>query len=183
LVGLIPYADQIRPESCAVIEALHGMEIRNTIMLTGDDAKVARAVGRRLGRTRQLSGVLPPDKVAAISELKRPGDVVAMVGDGINDSVALTYPEVGIAMRHGAEVTHGSAHVVPMRKLVKAVRVSCEAVQLIRQNYGIVTSLNTLALAVALPRRLVTPELTAVLSNGSAIPASLNGARPLLQRP
>jgi P-type E1-E2 ATPase len=140
------------------------MGIRNSMMLTGDNATVARAVGRRLGLTRQLSGMLPADKAAAINELKRTGDVVAMVGDGINDSVALTYSDVGIAMRHGAEVTHESAHVVLMEdllwKLVKAVQVSREAVQLVRQNYGIVAVLNTVALALALPDGLVTPELT-----------------------
>lgn len=185
LAGLIPYADQIRPETSAVVQALHDMGIRNTIMLTGDNATVARAVGARIGLTRQYSEMLPADKAAAIEELKRAGNVVAMVGDGINDSVALTYSDVGIAMRHGAEVTHESAHVVLMEdslwKLVKAVKVSREAVGLIKQNYGIVAALNTLALALALPGGLVTPELTAVLSNGSAILASLNGVRPLLR--
>ncbi len=187
LAGLIPYADQIRSESRAVIETLHGMGIRETVMLTGDNATVARAVGARLGLTRQFSEMLPTDKASAIEELKRAGNVVAMVGDGINDSVALSYSDVGIAMRHGAEVTHESAHVLLMEdslwKLVKAVKVSREAVGLIKQNYGIVAVLNTLALALALPGGLVTPELTAVLSNGSAILASLNGVRPLLKRP
>ena len=186
LVGLIPYADQVRPESRDVIKTLHRMGIRSTIMLTGDNATVARAVGRRLGLTRQLSGMLPADKAAAIEELKRAGNVVAMVGDGINDSVALSCSDVGIAMRQGAEVTHESAHVVLMEdslwKLVKALRVSREAVGLIKQNYAIVATLNTLALALALPGGLVSPGATAVLSNGSAILASLNGARPLLQR-
>jgi heavy metal translocating P-type ATPase len=187
LTGLVPYADQIRPESGAVIQALHGMGIRHTIMLTGDNATVARAVGTRLGLTRQYSNMLPTDKAAVIDELRRAGHVVAMVGDGINDSVALTYSDVGIAMRHGAEIAHESAHVVLMEdslwKLVKAVSVSREAVGLIKQNYAIVAVLNTLALALALPGGLVTPELTAVLSNGSAILASLNGVRPLLRTP
>jgi heavy metal translocating P-type ATPase len=187
LTGLVPYADQIRPESGAVIQALHGMGIRHTIMLTGDNATVARAVGTRLGLTQQYSNMLPTDKAAVIDELRRAGHVVAMVGDGINDSVALTYSDVGIAMRHGAEIAHESAHVVLMEdslwKLVKAISVSREAVGLIKQNYAIVAVLNTLALALALPGGLVTPELTAVLSNGSAILASLNGVRPLLRTP
>jgi Cu2+-exporting ATPase len=88
-------------------------------------------------------------------------------------------------MRHGAEVTHESAHVVLMEdslwKLVQAIEVSRGAVGLIRQNYGIVAVLNTLALGLALPGGLVSPTFTAVVSNGSAILASLNGIRPLLR--
>jgi Cu2+-exporting ATPase len=187
LTGLIPYADRIRPESSAVIQSLHDMGIRNTIMLTGDNVAVARAVGARLGLTQQYSEMLPADKAAAIEDLKRAGNTVAMVGDGINDSVALTYSDVGIAMRHGAEIAHESAHVVLMEdslwKVVKAIEISREAVGLIKQNYAIVAVLNTTALALALPGGLVTPALTAVLSNGSAILASLNGVRPLLRRP
>jgi Cu2+-exporting ATPase len=186
LAGLIPYADRIRDESREVIARLHELGIKNTIMLTGDNATVARAVGGRLGLTRQVADMMPADKADVILELRRQGNVVAMVGDGINDSVALAYSDVGIAMRFGAEVTHESAHVVLMEdslwKLVKAVEISRNAVSLIKQNYGIVAALNGLALALALPGGLVTPEFTAVLSNGSAIIASLNGVRPLLAK-
>jgi Cu2+-exporting ATPase len=161
------------------------MGIRNTVMLTGDNATVARAVGARIGLTQQFSDMMPADKADIISSMRREGKVVAMVGDGINDSVALTYSDVGIAMRHGAEVTHESAHVVLMEdslwKLVQAIELSRGAVRLIKQNYAIVAALNTLALGFALPGGLVTPTFTAVLSNGSAILASLNGIRPLLR--
>jgi len=88
-------------------------------------------------------------------------------------------------MRHGAEVTHESAHVVLMEdslaKVVQAVEISRSAVGLIKQNYVIVAGLNTLALALALPGGLVSPVTTALISNGSAVLASLNGARPLLR--
>jgi Cu2+-exporting ATPase len=186
LAAMIPYADKIRPESQAVVRALHGMGIRQTVMLTGDNATVARAVGARIGLTRQFADMMPADKADVIAELKREGNVVAMVGDGINDSVALTWSDVGIAMRHGAEITHESAHVLLMEdslwKLVRAIEISRGAVGLIRQNYAIVAVLNTLALGLALPAGLVSPTFTAVLSNGSAILASFNGVRPLLRR-
>jgi Cu2+-exporting ATPase len=185
LSGIVPYADQIRPESKAVISTLHRMGIRNTIMLTGDNAIVAKAVGARIGLTRQFAETLPADKAQIIQQLQRDGHCVAMVGDGINDSPALSYADVGIAMKHGAEVTHESANVLLMEdslwKLVKAVEISREAVGLIKQNYGIVSVLNTLALALALPGGVITPEMTALISNGSAILASLNGLRPVLR--
>ena len=153
-------------------------------MLTGDNAVVARAVGKRLGLTRQFADMLPADKATVIQDLQRSGHVVAMVGDGINDSPALSYADVGIAMKHGAEVTHESAHVVLMEdslwKLVKAVEISKGTIGLIKQNYAIVAGMNTVALALALPSGLISPVFTAMISNGSAILASLNGLRPLL---
>jgi heavy metal translocating P-type ATPase len=186
LAGLIAYEDRIRPESREIIHTLHGMGIRDTIMLTGDNAVVASAVGRRVGLTRQVANMMPADKAEVILELQREGRVVAMVGDGINDSPALSYADVGIAMKYGADITHESADVVLMEdslwKLIKAIEISRGAVGLIKQNYGIVAAMNTVALGLALPGGLVSPELTAVISNGSAIIASLNGLRPALRR-
>ncbi len=185
LAGLVPFADQVRPESRAVIQQLHKLGIRNSVMLTGDNAVVARAVGARLGLSRQFADMLPADKARVIQDFQREGCVVAMVGDGINDSPALSFADVGIAMKHGAEVAHESASVVLMEdslwKLVKAVEISRGAVSLIRQNYGIVAGLNTLALGLALPGGLISPSVTALISNGSAILASLNGIRPILR--
>lgn len=183
--ALIPYADKVRPESQQVMRRLKELGVRDTIMLTGDNATVAKAVGARVGLTRQFADMMPSDKADVIAQLKAEGRTVAMVGDGINDSVALTYSDVGIAMRHGAEIAHESAHIVLMEdslwKLVHAVEISRGAVGLIKQNYGIVAVLNTLALGLALPSGLVSPTFTAVLSNGSAILASMNGMRPLLR--
>ncbi len=89
LAGLVPYTDRIRPESRDVIRRLHDNGIRNTVMLTGDNAVVAKAVGRRLGLSRQFADMLPADKAEVIQQFQREGNVVAMVGDGINDSPAL----------------------------------------------------------------------------------------------
>ncbi|MBV8654372.1 MAG: heavy metal translocating P-type ATPase [Alphaproteobacteria bacterium] len=186
LAGLVAYADQIRPESPEVIRRLHALGVRHTIMLTGDNGTVAAAVERRLGLSGHRANMLPADKMQAIRDLQRDGRVVAMVGDGINDSPALSYADVGVAMKHGADITHESADIVLMEdslwKLVQAVRISRGAVGLIKQNYAIVAALNTLALGLALPGGLVSPEVTAVISNGSAILASMNGMRPLLRR-
>ena len=173
LAGLVPFTDQIRPESREIIQRLHAMGIRNSVMLTGDNAVVARSVGRQLGLSHQFADMLPADKAEVIQQYQRQGHVVAMVGDGINDSPALSFADVGIAMKHGAEVARESADVVLMEdllwKLVKAVEISRGAVSLIRQNYAIVAGLNTLALGLALPGGLISPEITALISNGSAI--------------
>jgi Cu2+-exporting ATPase len=185
LAGLVPYSDEIRNESRPVIQRLHQMGIRNTIMLTGDNAVVARAVCRNLGVTQHFADMLPADKASVIQDLQRAGRRVAMVGDGINDSPALSFADVGIAMKHGADVTHESADVILMEdslwKLVKAVEISKAAVSLIKQNYAIVAGFNTVALALVLPGGLITPEITALISNGSAILASMNGIRPILR--
>ena len=185
LGGLVAYADKIRPESRPVIQRLHRMGIRNTIMLTGDNAVVARAVSGRLGLSGVFSDMMPADKAEVIQDLQRRGNVVAMVGDGINDSPALSFADIGIAMKYGAEVAQESADVVLMEdslwKLVKAFDISRNAVSLIRQNYAIVAGLNTLALALALPGGLISPTVTALLSNGSAILATVNGMRPVLR--
>jgi heavy metal translocating P-type ATPase len=185
LAGLVPYSDKIRDESRPVIRTLHEMGIKNTIMLTGDNAVVARAVCNDIGLTQHFADMLPADKASVIQDLQRAGRRVAMVGDGINDSPALSFADVGIAMKYGAEVTHESADVVLMEdslwKLVKAVEISRGAVGLIRQNYAIVAGLNALAMGLALPGGLITPEVTALISNGSAILASANGIRPMLR--
>jgi heavy metal translocating P-type ATPase len=185
LAGLVPYSDKIRDESRPVIRKLHEMGIKNTIMLTGDNAVVARAVCNDIGLARHFADMLPADKASVIQDLQRQGRRVAMVGDGINDSPALSFADVGIAMKYGAEVTHESADVVLMEdslwKLVQAVEISRGAVSLIRQNYAIVATLNAIALGLALPGGLITPEVTALISNGSAILASANGVRPMLR--
>ncbi len=186
LAGLVAYEDRIRPEARAVIARLHELGITETIMLTGDNETVARAVGERLGLTRQVANMMPADKARVIQELQAEGRRVVMIGDGINDSPALSFADVGIAMKHGADITHESADVVLMEdslgKLVQAIEISRDAVGLIKQNYGIVAVMNGVALALALPGGLVSPEMTALISNGSAIVASINGVRPLARR-
>jgi Cu2+-exporting ATPase len=187
LTGLVSYADRIREEARAVIERLYASGVRETIVLTGDNEMVAQAVGRRLGITRQVSELLPVDKSETIQRLQREGRIVAMVGDGINDSPALSYADVGIAMKHGADIAHESADIVLLEdnlwKLVQAVELSRDTIDLIKQNYAIVAAMNTVALGLVLPGGLIAPHMTAVLSNGSAILASLNGMRPLMRKP
>lgn len=183
LAGLIAYEDQIRPEAREVIAKLHAMGITETIMLTGDNPVVAAAVAGRLGISRQVASLMPADKADIIRQMQSEGRKVAMVGDGINDSPALSFADVGIAMKFGADIAHQSADVVLMEdslwKLVRSIEIAREAVNLIRQNYAIVAGMNSIAMALCLPGNLVGPETTALISNGSAIIAGVNGLRPL----
>jgi Cu2+-exporting ATPase len=185
LTGLIPYSDRVRAESRDVVGILHNRGVKETIMLTGDNGTVAGAVAARLGVRRHVAEMLPAAKAEYVQELRRQGRVVAMVGDGINDSPALSFADVGIAMKHGAQVAHESANIVLMEdnlwKLVKAIEISRDGVALIRQNYKIVAVMNTIALLLALPGGLISPQVTALISNGSAIVASLNAVRPTLR--
>jgi len=185
MVGLLSYADEIRPEAREVIRTLRKRGIKRLIMLTGDNQTVASQVAQRLGIDRSHSETMPTDKAEIVRQLQQDGHSVAMVGDGINDSPALSYADVGIAMKNGEDVAHEAADVILMEenlwKLIQALDISHEAMGLIRQNYAIIAGLNTLALALAIPSGLVTPAITAVISNGSAILATLNAVRPILR--
>jgi heavy metal translocating P-type ATPase len=184
LAGLIPYADQVRPESRDVIRTLYNRGVKHTVMLTGDNRVVASAVAAQLGIEQFFSDALPAEKAEIVQQFQHRGRVVAMVGDGINDSPALAFADIGIAMKEGAEVARESADIVLMEdnlwKLMTAIDIAKDAMALMRQNFVIIAALNTLALALAIPQGLVTPNFSAAISNGSAILASLNAVRPIL---
>ena len=186
LVGLLPYASEIRPESAEVIAALRALGIRSFLMVTGDNANVASPVSVRLGLDRFYADVRPAEKAKIVEDLQREGRSVIVVGDGVNDSAALASADVGIAMKNGADVAREVANVVLMEedlwKIVAAIELSRESMRLVRQSYTITTSMNVLAFALALPTGLVNPGVTAVISHGSAIAATANAMRPLLSR-
>ena len=143
----------------------------------------------RLGLSRQIGEMLPADKAEVIQDLQRSGRSVAMVGDGINDSPALGFADVG--HRDAAwsrDITREAADIVLMEDSLhgnwrRRSRYRVTPVALIKQNYARRRGdEHTLALGLALPGGLIGPVVTALLSNGSAIAASLNGIRPLLRQ-
>lgn len=154
------------------------------VMITGDNDRVARTVAKRLGIDDYFAEILPSHKAELVKALQKRGHVVGMVGDGINDSPALAHADVGIAMKHGADVARETADVVLMEdnlwNLIAALEISRSTIRNIQQNYAIIAGLNTLALALAIPSGLVSPNISALISNGSAILASLNAVRPVL---
>jgi P-type Cu2+ transporter len=179
LVGQLIYEDQIRPESARVMHELRARQIGNLVMLTGDNQASAHHVASQLGINHLYAEVLPNEKAEIVKNLRDQGNKVAMVGDGINDAVALTYADVGIAMKNGSDLAQHSADVVLLQddltKFVTALDAARNAVSLIHQNYSIVVGMNLVALAMALFGRAIPAEAVALVSNGSAIAASVNG--------
>ncbi|MDR1866626.1 MAG: heavy metal translocating P-type ATPase [Bacteroidales bacterium] len=136
-VALLSVADRIKPEARAVVADLRRMHIE-TVMLTGDNPRVAAIAGERLKVDKTLAGVLPGEKAREIELLKKAGKKVAMVGDGINDAPALATADVGVAVGSGTDVAIETAGVILIRSnlnaLVFAVRLSRKTIGKIRQN-------------------------------------------------
>jgi Cu+-exporting ATPase len=114
IAGVIGIADQLRPEARSAVAAMKARGI-TTLMLSGDATRVANAIARAVGTDRVQGSVRPEDKVAAIEAMQAKGQVVAMVGDGINDAPALAAADVGIAMGTGTDVAMETAGVTLMR--------------------------------------------------------------------
>jgi len=114
VLGLLAFGDAIKPAASAAVARLHTLGVK-TVMLTGDNAGSAAAVARELGITDFRANVLPADKAAIVQQLRAAGEVVAMVGDGINDAPALAAADVGIAMATGTDVAMQTAGVTLMR--------------------------------------------------------------------
>ena len=136
MLGIIAVADTMKDDSRQAIEELKGMGI-HVVMLTGDNERTARAVGRLAGVDKVAAGVLPDGKEAVIRELQKKGKV-AMVGDGINDAPALTRADTGIAIGAGTDVAIDSADVVLMNSRLSdvsaAIRLSRQTLRNIHEN-------------------------------------------------
>ncbi len=183
LVGLVGIADPLRSEAASVIRELRERGVR-IVMLTGDDERTASAVASRLGIDEFRAQVLPTDKAAVIRELQAEGHTVAMLGDGINDSPALSAADVGITLSDGADLAREVADVVltggSLENLVTAIDLGKGTMRRIRANFGATMSLNTLFLVGGLSG-LLQPGLSAVLHNLTTVGVSLNAMRPMLE--
>ena len=135
-LGMIAVADVIKSDSAAAIAELHKMGMR-VVMLTGDNARTANAIGRQVGVDEVIANVKPDGKEAVIRELQR-GGRVAMVGDGINDAPALTRADIGIAIGAGTDIAIDAADVVLVKSRLSdvptAIRISRATLRNIRQN-------------------------------------------------
>jgi heavy metal translocating P-type ATPase len=186
LAGLISVRDKIRAESAATIRRLRDLGIREIILLSGDTEWAARSLASQLGVHRYFATASPVEKVDFVQRLQREGRVVAMVGDGMNDGPALRYANVGIAVKHGAELAHESAGVLltdsSLAGLVKAIEIARSSLARIKWGYAIVGVWNLQALLLALTGMVISPAATALVSDGSAIFAGIYGMQPLWRR-
>lgn len=152
-IGLIAAADTIKKESLEAIAELHKMGIK-TLMLTGDNARTARAVAGELNIDSFIAEVLPEEKAEHIKKLQQEGEITAMAGDGINDAVALTQADVGIAVGQGTDVAIECADIVlikdDLRDVCKAIRLSKATIRNIKQNLFWAFGYNTLGIPVAM---------------------------------
>jgi len=183
LAAVIGIADPIKPEALEVISALKEMGIRHIVMMTGDSRRTAEAVAARAGIMEVYAEVLPEDKARYVEEQKAAGRKVIMVGDGINDSPALSTADVGIAMKEGADIAQEIADVTlsgsELDQLITLKRISDRLMPRMRSTAVVGVGFNGFILAAGL-LGMVAPGTAAFLHNASTIGLSLRNMTPLV---
>jgi len=183
ILGIIAVADQLRPEAGETVARLKKAGIRHIAMLTGDSDGTARAIASQAGIDEYRSQLLPEDKVAAVTELKRKYNKIAMVGDGVNDAPAMAAADVGIAMgAAGTDIALETADLALMSddlsKIPYALGISRKAMRVIKQNVAASLAIVAIVVTLALIGKIgLVPGL--LINEGSALIVMLNGLRLL----
>ncbi|GED32447.1 heavy metal translocating P-type ATPase [Brevibacillus centrosporus] len=181
ILAVIAVADEVRESSKEIIQKLHQLGIKKTIMLTGDNLGTANAIGEHVGVSDVQAELLPQDKLDFIKKLRSEYGNVAMVGDGVNDAPALAASTVGIAMGGaGTDTALETADVALMgddlRKLPFAIKLSRKALNIIKQNITFALAIKLIALLLVIPGWLTL--WIAILSDmGATLLVALNGLR------
>lgn len=183
LAAAICIEDPLREEADAVISALHRQGISKIVMMTGDSGRTARAIAARVGVDEYYSEVLPEDKAGFVEAEKEKGRKVIMIGDGINDSPALSSADVGIAISEGAEIAREIADITisedNLYQLVTLRAISRGLMDRIDRNYRCVIGFN-LALILLGVGGVIAPATSALLHNTSTLAISLKSMTNLL---
>lgn len=183
LAAVICISDPLRYEAAAVIQALRGLGIRKTVMLTGDSERTAAAIAAEVGVDEYRSEVLPEDKARFVEALRAKGHTVIMLGDGINDSPALSAAHVGIAISDGAAIAREIADITiaadDLFELVSLRRIAMRLMVRIQSNYRVVIGFNG-ALVVLGVAGILQPAASAMLHNLSTLGISLRSMTNLL---
>jgi len=186
LVGVICIADPLRPEAASVLRQLHKLGIRNTVMMTGDSYRTAEAIARQVGVDQFFAEVLPEDKANFVQKAKAEGRTVVMIGDGINDSPALSAADIGIAINSGAAIAREIADVTikadSLEELVTLKTIANALQHRVSSNYRFVLSFNS-TLIVLGALGILQPAASAMLHNLSTIGISLRSMTNLIQKP
>jgi Cd2+/Zn2+-exporting ATPase len=183
ILALVAVADEVRENSQLVIEKLHALGIEKTIMLTGDNARTALAIGKQVGVSDIQADLLPQDKLSYMKELRSTYGRVSMVGDGVNDAPALAASTVGVAMGGaGTDTALETADVALMAddlgKLPFTVKLSRKALTIIKQNITFSLGIKLLALLLVIPGWL-TLWIAIFADMGATLLVTLNSLRLL----
>lgn len=183
LVAVICIEDPLRPEAGEVIKALHDLGITKVVMMTGDSERTACDVAREVGVDEYYSEVLPEDKAGFVEAEKAEGRKVIMVGDGINDSPALSAADVGIAISEGAQIAREIADITisedELYHLLTLKHISNALMKRIDQNYRFVIGFN-LSLILLGVGGVLAPSTSALLHNASTLAISIRSMTNLL---
>lgn len=183
LAAVICIEDPLREEAKASVEALRAAGISKIVMMTGDSERTAAAIARRVGVDEYYSEVLPEDKANFIEKEKAAGRKVIMVGDGINDSPALSAANVGIAISDGAEIAREIADITvgadDLQELVVLKEISNALMKRIRRNYRFIVTFNAGLIACGVAG-ILQPTTSALLHNTSTLAISLKSMQNLL---
>ena len=185
LVGVICIADPLRPEAAQVLHKLRRLGITQTVMMTGDSDRTARAIAAQVGVDRCFAEVLPEDKAAFVRDAKAEGHTVVMIGDGINDSPALSAADIGIAIHSGAAIAREIADVTiradSLEELVTLKAIANALQKRVGSNYRFVLSFNS-ALILLGALGILPPAASAMLHNLSTLGISLRSMTDLLEQ-
>jgi len=183
LAGVIALEDPIRDSSYRFIRRLENIGMKRIIMLTGDGEATARSVAAQLEIEEFYAQVLPNDKTDLVDSLREEGYTVAMVGDGINDSAALSHAHVGVSMKHGADIAQEACDVMltseRLDSLLDAMSLSKMVMRRIKSNYRIIVGSNTLFIGLGI-FGVITPAMLAFLHNTGTVLTCAHSMRPML---